>query len=124
MASAMLCNAKPKSWGERYIDLAIVANIQKQKGKFKMVDGSTRNVNFEFKDSYKDEYTGEELPRAQVQEAIVDELSYFDDIVWKGCTMADMYKVKDAKLIPSRWVFATKETPRTKTCVPNWWGVS
>ena len=72
------------------------------------MDGTDSNVTLEFRDQYKDEYTGEVLPQAQVQEAIRDELNYFCDNVWRSCSMGEAMKTPDSKIIPSRWVLCNK----------------
>ena len=61
-----------------------------------------------FKACYKDEYTQDELPQQLIKEAIIEELSYFNDHVWEAVTMDEMRTYKDWKLVRSRWVLCNK----------------
>ena len=62
------------AWDET---LNIAASIPDRQCMFRYVDGTESKLNLTFRDLYKDEYTGEELPQAQIREAIHEELSYF-----------------------------------------------
>ena len=57
---------------------------------------------------YKDEYTGDTIPRAWVEEAINEELDYFNANVWCGVHINDALKDPAAKVISSRWVVCNK----------------
>ena len=51
-----------------------LATISNNNSTLKMADCTATPVRWNFRDVYKDEYTAEELPTAQLREAIVDEL--------------------------------------------------
>ena len=60
------------------------------------------------KEIYRDEHTGEILPRHLIQEAIKEELSYFNADVWEVMDKEGLKKFKDAKLVRCRWVLCSK----------------
>ena len=76
--------------------------------KFKHLNGKANMTNLTFKDSYKDEYTGEELPMGYVRNAMLDELEYFCDKVWVGVPIDVARNDPDGKIIGSRWVNCNK----------------
>lgn len=78
------------------------------KVKFKHANGRIAPQQLVFKDSYKDEYTGEELPMGHVRTAMAEELEYFCDRVWVGVPMAEAMADADGKIIGSRWVNCNK----------------
>ena len=51
---------------------------------FKWLDGREQPTRWRFRDSYADEYTREPMPHAHVKDAIVDEMSFFNEHVWLG----------------------------------------
>ena len=55
-----------------------------------------------FRDRYLDEYTGEILPAHLIRDAIINELDYFNDKVWKMSSREEMEKIPDYILIRSR----------------------
>ena len=77
----------------------------------RMADGSLRVVPLQqnFRPSYKDEYTNIQLPSSWVQEAIREELQYFNDNVWVGVPIEDALGDREAKLISVRWVSCGKQ---------------
>ena len=77
---------------------------------FFMLDGKTRQISFadhNFKNEYKEEYTGETLPRHLVREAMVNELTYFNEHVWRGIDATDA-KQNHLNPIRTRWVICNK----------------
>ena len=69
-------------------------------------------MNFEdsnFKAKYSDEYTGEELPRHLVIEAMAEELSYFNDKeVWKATSRKAAKINEGGTHVRMRWVLCNK----------------
>ena len=61
-----------------------------------------------FKVEYKDEYTGSVLPMHLVRAAMIDELSYLNENVWRVCSTKDAAQDADAKIIRTRWVLCNK----------------
>lgn len=61
-----------------------------------------------FKERYLDEYTREELPHHLVREAMIEELTYFNDNVWTASTFPEAKSDPEAKIVRSRWVLANK----------------
>ena len=51
--------------------------------KVHYLDGAQRTTTFDFKPVYKDEYTQEELDPELARAAMMDELQYFNDTVWR-----------------------------------------
>ena len=76
--------------------------------RFKHFDGRISSSKLFFKDSYKDEYTNEELPIGHVKRAMAEELDYFCDRVWVGVPMDVARNDPDGKIIGSRWVNCNK----------------
>ena len=75
------------------------------------VDGGYLDIVFDsrnFKDTYKDEYTNEELPRELVRAAICEELAYFNDKVWRVTDLKTAESYPDAKIVRCRWVLCNK----------------
>ena len=75
-----------------------------------MMDGTKSSVTFgpHFKHEYKDEYTGDVLPQALVQDAMVHEMTYFNGMVWEITSMDEALKTKDPKIVGGRWVLCNK----------------
>ena len=61
-----------------------------------------------FKTLYRDEYTDEHLPQEWVEDAIFDELSYFNANVWRAVPLARAMQDPSAQLIGVRWVICNK----------------
>ena len=72
------------SHARAFADQDLLAGIKSETTLFKYADGTTAPVNWNFRDVYRDEYTTEPLPDAQIRHAIVDEMRYFNDVVWEG----------------------------------------
>lgn len=76
----------------------------------KHMDGKQSTISFEnnFKSECRGECTGEILPHALAQEAIMNEIRYVNETVWEiGAT--DMLRDRpNSKLIGSRWVLCNK----------------
>ena len=69
----------PKSWANIFAERDLLAKIGVAKGTLKMADGGMREFEYNnFKDVYKDEYTGGVLPAPYIHDAIIDELDYFN----------------------------------------------
>ena len=61
-----------------------------------------------FKNIYKDEYTGDELPHHLVRAAMEEELEYLNAHVWDAVDGKLAYKTDDFKLVRMRWVICNK----------------
>ena len=72
--------------------------------KLKYADGRVGTSELIFRDSYRDEYTNEQLPIGHVRAAMHDELLYFCDHVWELVHVNDVR----GQLIGSRWVNCNK----------------
>ena len=72
--------------------------------KIKYANGTSGTTTLVFKESYKDEYTREELPLGHVRAAMHDELLYFCDKVWELVPIDEV----NGKVIGSRWVNCNK----------------
>ena len=76
----------------------------------KYADGTTRKVrpSGNFKNQYKDEYTGELLPEPEVHAAIIDEIAYFAEHVFEAVPVETARNDPDGKIIGTRWVNCNK----------------
>lgn len=80
------------------------ASTERLTVKVKYADGRVGSTDLVFKDSYKDEYTNEQLPMGHVKKAMHDELLYFCDSVWVLVPVGEV----TGKTIGSRWVNCNK----------------
>ena len=85
------------------------ADTKKLQVRFKHRTGRVDPVNLAFKESYKDEYTNEELPMGHVRLARQEELEYFCDNVWVGVPIEEAMADTEGKIIGSRWVNCNKD---------------
>ena len=78
--------------------------------KLKMHDGTVNDIDLSqhFRDSYKDECTNELLPKEWIQDAIFEELQYFNQHVWIGVPEGVAKQDADATAIGTRWVPSNK----------------
>ena len=81
---------------------------EKLQVKFRHQRGRVESLPLAFKDSYKDEYTCEELPLGHVRVAMQEELAYFCDKVWVGVPLSEAMADKEGKIVGSRWVNCNK----------------
>ena len=95
-------------------------NFQDTKIRLRYLDGSTKNMTFDqlkFKDVYNDDYTGQPMHHRLTQEAIVNEIVYFADKVWRLTTRDHAETLPDAKVIGGMWVMTNKgdeEAPKIR----------
>lgn len=61
-----------------------------------------------FKDGYKDEYTNEWLPTEGTKDAMYDELSYFCDKVFIGVSLQEAKQDAEGKIVGCRWANCNK----------------
>ena len=108
VAATQISVPHPATWTELCEKQDKLAAIGDLKTKFKYVDGTEATINYNFKDRYVDEYTGEDLPLEETKAAIANGLDYFCKHVWVGIGAAQVATVPEAKTIPSRWVFCNK----------------
>ena len=76
----------------------VSSKLPKSGGGYLSIDFNT------WKPKYVDEYTGEVLRDDLVQEAMIDELCYFNTHVWEAEAVDKMKQVSDHILVRSRWV--------------------
>ena len=76
----------------------------------KFMDGTSQTISFQnFKATYKDEYTQEELDDNLTHAAMIDELQYFNDRVWKFMPLAEARKqYPHGKCVGGRWITHNK----------------
>ena len=105
-----------KSWKDLSIEEKAERAINATTDTFHLHDGKTHQITFadgNFKSEYKDEYTGEILHRHLVREAMVNELTYFNEHVWRG---KDAVRAKQDHLNPirTRWVICNRGALRIR----------
>ena len=69
--------------------------------KFRHSDGRIQSIdlNKNFKESYRDEYTSEILPHSLLKDAMLDELKYFNDKVWVGVPLTQAQADPAGKIV-------------------------
>ena len=93
LPSKQSSNAKPRE-----------SMVKKTNGKSLLVTYNPHN----FKTKYVDEYTGEILEPHLIADAIIDELDYFNQHVWRLEEKSQMYAVPDHIFVRSRWIMCNK----------------
>ena len=81
----------------------MVGSIPKESGGSVQIKYEMKN----FRQVYLDEYTREEIPHHLVQQAIVEELNYFNDRVWELSDKTAL-SYPQSKTIRTRWVITNK----------------
>ena len=107
------------------LDATVFANLEGQTVqskvdrsaiKFKYVSGESVNLQPKFKESYKDEYTGEILPHPQICDAMVDEMRYVCEHVLEGVATEDAVAAGDGKVSSGRWALCNKQDMANPKC--------
>lgn len=82
-----------------------------QVSPFPMKNGQKIQVDLKAntKPRYLDEYTREELPLKELQEAMRDELSYLNENVWEGAPIDEALLVPNAVVVGTRWILSNKQ---------------
>ena len=93
-----------------YRESDLAQSNSKRKVIFKYLDGREVSLSLDgnFKPQYKDEYTNEVLPFESAKDAMLDELSYFCDIVFRGVDVKEALSDPEGKLVGCRWVNCNK----------------
>ena len=86
------------------------------KVKFKFRNGKTTLLDLKWKDSYKDEYTGEVLPHSHIREAMLDEIAYLCDEVLEGVDYDKTRKDPERVVVGGRWVTHNKQDTQNPKC--------
>ena len=102
--ASVLHDVKFSSLVAAYRAQDLKAETQNSMVRFKHRNGQTDPVNLTFKDTYRDEYTNEELPVCHVRQAMQEELEYFCDKVWLGVPLEEAQADAEGKINGSRWV--------------------
>lgn len=74
-------------------------------------DGTTLPIDFDphiFRAVYGDEYTGDIFPWHLVRNAMSEELSYFNDVVWEAADLSSAQTTNEFKLIRTKLVVCNK----------------
>ena len=66
------------------------------------------HANWAFKPHYADQYTLEHLPYSQIKAAIVDEMLYFNEHVWRGVSVTDAKADPAGKILTGQWILSNK----------------
>ena len=79
-----------------------VIDTSVRQSKIPRATGGCVSISYDnWKPRYSDEYTGEVLPHNLVQDAMIDELDYFNEHVWQVDTLDNMKKVPNHILVRS-----------------------
>ena len=60
------------------------------------------------KPQHRDEYTRDVLPQALTQEAMIHEMTYFNEKVWEIASMSEALQTENPKIVGGRWVTHNK----------------
>ena len=105
-----------KTWAFEFKDRDVAAATQSTKSEFTMASGKKIPIAWDFKSTYKDEDTSEELPETQIRAAIADELQCFNSHVWEGVPLEEAKRDHGAKILNSRWVTSNKGDLASRDC--------
>ena len=108
IASSLMHDVKFSSLAAAYRAEDVKKETENLSVKCKYKSGHVESVKLMFKDSYRDEYTNEELPIGDVRHAMLDELEYFCDKVWTLVPLEEAQSDEEGKIIGSRWVNCNK----------------
>ena len=108
LSAGLLHDVKYSSLAAAYRAEDAKAETENLSVKCKYRSGKVTTTNLTFKQSYKDEYTNEELPMGDVRLAMLDELEYFCDKVWELVPMEQALADPDGKVIGFRWINCNK----------------
>lgn len=97
----------------------LVHAMQDAQCDVKWVDGEKQTIKLggHFKPSYNDEYTGEVLDSTLVQAALLDEIKYYNNLVWELATPEQAQQDSDATIVGGRFVNCNKgdtENPKVR----------
>ena len=109
-SAAMMHDQAPISLVAAYRESDLAHSNAQRKVIFKYLDGQEVSLSLDehFKPQYKDEYTNEILPFEASKDAMLDELQYFCDLVFRGVDLDVALADPDGKLVGCRWVNCNK----------------
>ena len=110
VSAAMMQDQAPMSLIAAYRESDLAHSNSQRKVIFKYLNGREVSLSLDgnFKPQYKDEYTNEVLPYESAKDAMLDELQYFCNIVFRGIDIKDALNDPDGKLVGCRWVNCNK----------------
>ena len=110
VSAAMMQDQAPFSLIAAYKESDLAHSNAQRKVLFKYLDGREVSLSLDdnFKPQYKDEYTNEVLPFEAAKDAMLDELQYFCDTVFRGVPIKDALNDSEGKLVGCRWVNCNK----------------
>ena len=73
-------------------------------------------MHWNFKNTYYDEYTQEELPEAATRATITDELTHFNANVWVSVDLPEARMDNEGKLMNGRFAFCNKADLQNPDC--------
>ena len=110
VSAAMMHDQPPMSLIAAYRESDLAHSNSQRRVIFKYLDGRQISLSLDgnFKPQYKDEYTNEVLPYESAKDAMLDELQYFCDIVFRGVDIKEALNDPEGKLVGCRWVNCNK----------------
>lgn len=104
-----LINALKSSTADDKLPDAVPSDAPVHKTKVKKVNGGGFNISYEhWKATYHNLYKGDMLKHKLVQDAMRDELDYFNKHMWEIDMIEHAKTVPDYIVIRSRWVLSNK----------------
>ena len=109
-SAAMMHDQAPISLVAAYRESDLAHSNAQRKVIFKYADNREVSLSLDshFKPQYKDEYTNEILPFEAAKDAMLDELQYFCDLVFRGVDLDVALADPDGKVVGCRWVNCNK----------------
>ena len=105
-----------------YLNVTAIAlptsTMKDTKIHLRCMNGSTNTLPYDqlkFTDVYRDEYTGQPMNHQLTKDAIVNEIVYVSDKVWRLTSKEHAEQLPDSKIIGGRWVMTNKgdeESPK------------
>ena len=109
-SAAMVHDQPPMALMAAYKESDLAHSNAQRKVLFKYQDGREVSLSLDnhFKPQYKDEYTNEILPFEAAKDAMLDELQYFCNLVFRGVDVKDALADPSGKIVGCRWVNCNK----------------
>ena len=110
LSASLMQDQAPMSLMAAYRESDLAHSNSQRKVIFKYLDGRKVSLSMDgnFKPQYKDEYTNEVLPFESAKDAMLDELQYVCNLVFRGVDLKEALNDPDGKLVGCRWVNCNK----------------
>ena len=90
--------------------------VQHYRVPFKYASGKVVELDLQWKDTYRDEYTNDILPTHHIRSAMAEEMEYLCREVLEGVSLQEALDDPDRVLIGGRWVTSNKQDAAHPDC--------